>query len=347
MHDVNRALPAVLVLLVTVSGGAPARADVTIAAVGDNLFGRYKDDTRKYLPVVKDKDGDPYELVAASLQAADITFGNLETPVLPEPKDFSTYRSLTFRADPAKLALMIAAGFDVVSIANNHMNNMGYGAPAATRKNVEAAGLRAVGAGANEAEAYRPVLMTVNGRRCAFLAFTVHINGGLTTTKQGAIAYVDEKELVKKAVPQVIAARRYLGAEYVFVSIHWGQEGSEHPDGNQKKEARAIIDAGADVVLGHHPHVLQDVERYRGGLIIYSMGNFLFDAFQLSWRQSMIVHAELDGEGLMRHVGDVTIEPIQLGLPLHKPFPAAGKEYKALVKRLGKLAPGIALTAEP
>jgi poly-gamma-glutamate synthesis protein (capsule biosynthesis protein) len=337
---------ATLLLLLALSA-TTARADVTIAAVGDNLFGRYKDDTKKYLPVVSDKDGDPYELVASSLQGADLTFGNLETPAMDPPKEFSTYRSLTFRADPSKLALMAAAGFDVLSIANNHMNNMGYTAPAATRKNIEAAGLRAVGAGASEAEAYRPTMMVVNGKRCAFLAFTVIINGGLTTTKLGAIAYVEPKNLVKKVVPLVIAARRYLGAEYVFVSLHWGQESADHPDSEQRKEARAIIDAGADVILGSHPHVLQDVERWHGGLIIYSMGNFLFDAFQLSWRQTMIVHAELDGEGVERHVGDVTLEPISIGVKIHKPAPASGKEYQAIEKKLKSLAKGFTLTPEP
>jgi poly-gamma-glutamate synthesis protein (capsule biosynthesis protein) len=350
----RRAILVLTACACVASPGGAAEPGVRIAAVGDNLFGRYQDregEKTVYRRVV-DRGIDPYALVAASLRGADVTFGNVETPIMDEPERFTTFRSLVFRADVECAEQLAGAGFDVISIANNHMNNMGRTAPAATRKNVEAAGLRAAGAGATRDEAQRPVLMEIDGRRVAFLAYATILNGGPPETSVGAINYLPPAELLGRAVPAVVAARRYLGADLVVVSIHWGQESTDHPDGGQRKQARALVAAGADLVLGHHPHVIQDVEWMGPALVVYSMGNFLFDAFQVTWRQSMIVHATLADDrdlGLpFRRVADVELEPIQIKHPPdRRPRPATGGEYHAARKRIERLAPGIAIKPEP
>jgi len=106
-----------------------------------------------------------------------------------------------------------------------------------------------------------------------------------------------------------------------------------------------LVDAGADLVLGHHPHVLQDVERYHGGLIAYSLGNFVFDEGYLSRRQTVILHATLDGTGTLRRVTDVGLTPILIGHRDHIPRPATGNDWNDIEKKLAEIAPGIPLRA--
>jgi poly-gamma-glutamate capsule biosynthesis protein CapA/YwtB (metallophosphatase superfamily) len=319
--------------------------DVTIAAVGDILFGRY-DETKKYLPVPHVDD--PFTELAPELQAADLAFCNVESPVVVEPKSFGVYKRMTFRADPEKMTLVRNAGFDVVSLANNHMFNMKAAAVPDTVANVAAAGLRPGGAGKTPADAMRPVVLDVHGVRVAFLMFTVWNNTGKGGfTKEGALAFFEQEgKLEKTAVAEIRAARRYLGADFVIVSIHWGLEYHDHPHSGQEKLAAAMQEAGADLVLGHHPHVAQDVRWKRGSAVVFSMGNFLFDNPTLDRRETMIFHATLSAPGPLRHVSKVELEPLMIDRKTRAPGFARGKDYARWAKRLGKLAPGITILPE-
>jgi poly-gamma-glutamate synthesis protein (capsule biosynthesis protein) len=329
---------------------APARPkgphdDVTIAAVGDILFGRY-DETKKYLPVPHVDD--PFTELAPELRAADLAFCNVESPVVVEPKSFGVYKRMTFRADPEKMTLVRNAGFDVVSLANNHMFNMKAAAVPDTVANVAAAGLRPGGAGKTPADAMRPVVLDVHGVRGVFLMFTVWNNTGKGGfTKEGSLAFFEQEgKLEKTAAAEIRAARRYLGADFVIVSIHWGLEYHDHPHSGQEKLAAVMQEAGADLVLGHHPHVAQDVRWKRGQAIVFSMGNFLFDNPTLDRRETMIFHATLSQPGPLRHVSNVELEPLMIDRKTHAPGFARGKDYQRWAKRLAKLAPGITIHGE-
>lgn len=311
----------------------PTDDPIQIAAVGDILFGRYRR-SKRYRPTTTVLD--PFAFVRPLLSTADIAFGNVESPVMDEPARFGVWKSYTFRADPRAAAVLFGAGFDVVSIANNHMTNFGDGAPSTTRRHLAAAGLLPIGAGADTAEAYRPAVIDARGRRLAFLAFTTITNGRRTVTPTGAIAHTGSRGLLKKAVPAIRAARA-AGADFVVVSIHWGHERAPHPGTWQRRAARALVRAGADLVLGHHPHVVQDFERIGRGFVAYSLGNFLFSNRSAAQRRSVVLRASLLGQGESRRVGRVELVPIWAGTD-HAPRPATGRRYHQWRRTLATLA---------
>lgn len=244
----------------------PART--TIFAVGDIMLSRDVGST-----ILRKKDvGYPYLQTKEVIAAADIAFANLETPVTPGAP--VPTNSMSFRADPETVTGLAEAGFDVVSLANNHTPNEGEAGLRDTFKYLKAAGIAFSGAGLNEAEAYRPTVIEHDGVRFAFLSYndadTVPSRYFAGPDRAGT-AKMDTKRLVSD-----IAAAR-LKADVVLVSMHSGVEYELMPNARQIAFARAAVDAGADAVLGHHSHVIQKAEWYKGKLIFYGLGNFVFD----------------------------------------------------------------------
>jgi poly-gamma-glutamate synthesis protein (capsule biosynthesis protein) len=331
--------------------GGVARADdaadpqVTVAAAGDVLFGRYLTE-KNYSQVPREED--PFEDVSPFFKAADLAFVNIESPVTVQPKRFSVYHAMTFRAAPEKMKVVADAGIKEVSLANNHMFNMGAAAIPDSVKNCEDAGLRPLGAGATLAQALKPALIQIGNVRVAFLAYTLWSNSGSGVQKEGAIAFFQpEDKLIKAAAPMIHTMRRWMGADFVIVSIHWGTEYKEHPNGGQKQVAHALVDAGADLILGHHPHVVEDVEKYHGALIAYSMGNFIFDQFKLDQRQSIIVRATLAKSAeLFTYLKEEELVPVLIDTD-RTPRLVKGRAYKTWATRLGKMAKGIPIRPEP
>jgi poly-gamma-glutamate synthesis protein (capsule biosynthesis protein) len=315
----------------------PPNTDLTIAAVGDILWGRY--DENKKLMAVAHVD-DPFAEIAPVLKSADLAFCNIESPVVDEPKSFGVYKRMTFRAPPEKMAIMAAAGFKIASQANNHMFNMKAKSIPESVKNVAAAGMMPGGAGATPADAMRPVVVEVHGVRVAFLFFTVWNNtGGTGFQKDGSIAFFEQEgKLEKIAAKEVRAARRYLGADYVIVSIHWGIEYKPHPHDGQTHFAKVVVEAGADMVLGHHAHVIEDVKFIGPAVVFYSLGNFLFDNPHLDQRETMVALPHLKKiAGAIRWVDSVELEPVMIDLKTHQPKLARGKDGAKWRKRLGGL----------
>jgi len=327
---------------------APAHARrSTIAAVGDVMFGRYKlndEGERSYRPVVS---GEAFGYVAPMLSSADIAFANVETPVMTEPDSFRVHPRLTFRADPARAKELARAGFDVVSLANNHVHNLGGGGAPQSRMHLQAAGVASAGAGIDPIEAFRPAIQRAGGLQIAFLAFTVWHNARPPVAPDGAVAHLTEADLLLKVPGAVRAARAQLGVDFVVVSVHWGIEFEAHPTAKQVTAAHALVDAGADLILGHHPHVVQDFELYHGAVIAYSLGNFVFDEGFLSRRQTVVLHATFDGSGTFRRVTNVALTPILIGHRDHIPRPATGADYKQWQQSLRALAPGIEIRPAP
>jgi len=248
-----------------------------------------------------------FEGMRELVSSADVAFANLETPAswLGQPYPGKP-ENVTFRADPATLFGLSWAGFDVLSLANNHINDYGPRALTETLDYLDLLGLGRVGAGRDLAEARRPVIVERDGVRLAFLAYAepawsvVEARGAMEarvltrveTRLHGAPPPPasprdpdDARSSMVGVAPAVIAdmvadVRRALATldpDYLFVSVHWGDEHQNLPRAFQKAFGRAAVDAGATAVFGHHPHVLQSVERYGDGLIAYSLGNFVFD----------------------------------------------------------------------
>jgi poly-gamma-glutamate synthesis protein (capsule biosynthesis protein) len=209
--------------------------------------------------------------VSPVLRADDLTVGNLECVVAtcgtPAEKQY------TFRAQPSLLPGLRRNGIDAVSLANNHTLDYGREALLQTIQHVDAAGLHSAGAGRNLAAAARPAVIDVPGARVALLAASrVYPSpdwaaGAKTPGMLSGYAPARLLEAIRQARGE---------ADLVFVYLHWGVERAVMAHATQKQLARLCIDAGADVVVGTHPHVLQGFEYYRGKLIAYSLGNFVF-----------------------------------------------------------------------
>ncbi len=219
----------------------------------------------------------PFDRVAAQLQAGDITVGNIESALgdVGEP----VAKSYTFQAPPAAAESLAWAGFDVVSLANNHALDYGPSALLQGIELLQAQGVAVIGAGADAAAAHRPHLTTIKGIRLAFLGY-VHVpvewRGFVTESWTAG----PQTAGVAWGVPEVIAADVAAIApqvDHVVVVLHSGYEYQPAPSPPQVAAAEAAIGAGASLVIGHHAHILQGVAFRETGVIVYGLGNFAFE----------------------------------------------------------------------
>lgn len=213
----------------------------------------------------------PFARIAELSSGADVTVFNLESPFLKDADYRVPSGSFMFKADPRALAGLQAAGADVLSLANNHMMNMGAKGLDDTLSILQAAGIGSVGAGRNEEEAHRGYLWAGKGWKVAFLSYAYPEDNSVAKKERPGIANMDENNLREDI------ARWRSQADLVIVLMHAGIEYVSSPDKQQSAFARAAIDAGADAVIGHHPHWPQSWEIYRGKPIFYSLGNLVFD----------------------------------------------------------------------
>ena len=237
-------------------------------------------------------------LVAPALNDADITFGQLEA-------SYSTRGQIAvnltpgFRADPSMVPSIARAGFKVISVASNHSADYGHEAFMDTIQNLTDNGMQVIGGGKNIAEARKPAILEVKGTKIAFLAYNAILQPGYearknkpgmaplrvktfyehldwqpgTPSKVWTIADADD---VANLLDDVKKAKEK--ADIVIVSLHWGVHYMVgHVAMYQFDVGHKVIDAGADVILGHHPHNLNTIEMYKGKPIFYSLGNFAFD----------------------------------------------------------------------
>lgn len=249
-----------------------ASEEVSFVAVGDISYSRGVE-----WIVQKQKDTSyPFLKMQDYLKGADLVFGNLETPITRGQKiaDFA----MMFRSNPGTEQALWEAGFSILSLANNHTPNFGEQGLKDTFNYLEKAGIAYVGAGENEQEANRPVYVGVREMVFAFLAYSdadmVPASYEAGDTRAGTAFMRNEKmtEAVGEAKQK---------ADFVIVSMHAGTEYTDKLNDVQVNFAHAAIDAGADLVIGHHPHVLQALEQYKGKYIFYSLGNFVFDQMDL------------------------------------------------------------------
>lgn len=228
----------------------------------------------------------------AEIRAADYFVTNEEFPFstrgTPAPD-----KQFTFRVHPEKVKLMQEMGIDLVTLANNHALDYGRDAMLDTIDTLDHAGIRHVGAGKNLAEARKPAIVELNGRTFAFIGATRVYpeadwavgtdSAGMFSAYDGGAALAEEVKAVKQQ------------ADYVIAYVHWGIEREEMPNEVQKSIAHRLVDAGADLVVGAHPHVLQGLEYYQGVPIAYSLGNFVFGS---SIPSTALLQADVDDEGI-------------------------------------------------
>ncbi|MEW6554261.1 MAG: DUF5719 family protein [Actinomycetota bacterium] len=260
-------------------------APVTLAAVGDvnldlNQFGQgYSYDY-------------PWTGTAALLQSADLAFANLECTISfrgsPVPG-----KAFTFRGSPYALSAVRGAGIDVVSHANNHARDFGTEAILDSFFFLDNGAIGHCGSGVDYAAAHSPACVTASGLRVAFLAYN-DIDWPGWTAGPGYPGVANAAD--GAGIARDIAAARE-NADLVVVSFHWGTEREYTAGGRQRELARFSIDRGADLVLGHHPHVIQGFEVYRGRLIAYSLGNFVFNPGSPQCNFTILARITLDSGG--------------------------------------------------
>lgn len=254
----------------TVTGPLPKTASsrdelIELVAVGDIMLSRTVEERMDVL-------GSSYPFVPTAdlISSADIAIGNLESPLSAEGDPIG--KRFVFRAHPRHIAGLAWAGFDVLSLANNHLLDFGHQGLAQTMEVLRDNGLAYVGAGASYEEAHRPLIREAKGIRVAFLAYAaIRWRGSHEVPTVERIAFA-EVESVREDV-----RRAKQEADLVVVIMHLGTEYQAYPDEEQLAVSRAAIEAGACLVIGHHPHVVQGTAVYGEGFVAYSLGNFVFD----------------------------------------------------------------------
>lgn len=245
---------------------AQTKADtVSVLFVGDMVL----DD----LPGKAIEQGqDPFSAFASIFAKADIRIGNLECVVATTGKPVD--KNFTFRAHPRTLPIL-KKYFDALSIANNHSGDYGPAAFSEMLTFLDAHNIGRFGGGHNLAEAHMPFIIEKNGIRIALLGYSEFMPRSFEANLNTAgIAWSEDEHVVR----DIKAARQVYKADIVIPFMHWGWENEMKAGKRQRDLARIMIDAGADAVIGGHPHVIQDTEHYRGKPIIYSLGNFMMDA---------------------------------------------------------------------
>jgi poly-gamma-glutamate synthesis protein (capsule biosynthesis protein) len=284
---------------------------VTLAAVGDILL-----DRGVGRRIAARGPGYPFAHATASLRSADIAFGNIECPVSdegkPAPKPFS------FRASRRAASGLADAGFDVLSLANNHTLDCGRSGLADTMAFLRTEGIAWCGAGATASDAAAPRVLRRKGIRVALVGFCDIVqDASYPRSDLPGIAQASQ-DAVANAVRR---ARRM--ADAVVVSIHWGIEFTPRPTARQRALAVSAARAGADLVIGHHPHVLQGLQwvrrsSNRGALVAYSLGNFVFDPLRSPSNRTVVLTLSLGRTG----VRDARVTPWVIDDCRPKPAPA-------------------------
>ncbi len=260
---------------------------VIVAWGGDCVFGRA-------VALGSAKGGNPLSRVAPYLRAADLAVVNLEGPLTQAPR--ISRGPYDLRGDPAAAAYLAEAGVDLALVANNHTTDNGAAGLAETLAVLRSAGVEAVGGG-ELAAANSPALFTVRGVRLGVLAFDATGLGVPASPSAWGVARYDQQ-----------TARRELAAladrvDVRVVSLHWGVEDQVVPGQAQRSVAAELLSAGADLIVGHHPHVVQPIEWVaRPGrtpaLIAWSLGNLLFDALEPDRQRGMILETWLTKSGV-------------------------------------------------
>lgn len=269
--------------------GERAVTRIKLSAVGDIMLGG------SAAPEMQKYGYDhPFDAVREVFQDSHLVFGNLEGP-LTDAGQAEHDKRFVFRSPPRNVALALSnAGFNIVSLANNHSLDYGVEGLQHTMQALDAVGIHHVGAGMNVDEARTPVIVDRGGARVAFLAYSLTFPENFWAGENTPGTAFGHEDHLRADV-----ASAKLGADIVVVSFHWGREATTELRDYQRNLAHTAVDAGAVLVLGHHPHVLQGIERYKNGLILYSLGNFAFGSYSRRATRSVIAQCTFENAQLI------------------------------------------------
>lgn len=251
---------------------------ITIVAVGDISFGDYPFCPGFGIRSSLAKGQDPFQEIKKELTDidADLIFGNLETVLSDYGLDENDLSSWELRGNPSSLNTLRDTGFNILNLANNHIMQHGEVAFDETCANLHKQDIKVVGEKLPNSLGSKPVIISKRGITLGFLGYCFEEE----KNKDIAPKYSYGKEAIIKEDIRLLRAK----VDFVIVSCHWGLEFIQSPSPTTITLAHNMVDWGANLILGHHPHVLQGIEEYKNGLIVYSMGNFLFD---MLWHPSL------------------------------------------------------------
>ncbi len=303
---------------------------LTVAASGDVLG------DRRVGSFVDENGGEAvFAKVRPLLEPAHLAFVNLESP-LSERGTPDPHKEYTFLGRPALVDGLATAGIDVVSLANNHAVDYGPAALLDTIGLLDKAGVNHAGAGADAQAARAPALLITPAGVVAVLAFTEMIHPGFPATadRPGINPTTPDR---KKLLAEIAAAEET--ADFVIVSFHWGTEYTGKANADQRRLAHQAVDAGADLILGHHPHVIQGLELYKNRLIAYSLGDFVWNHHSRETGETFVLQVAMKaGEPPL-----VDVVPVYLDEATGVPAPVTGAEADAILSRLTRLSADLGL----
>jgi len=237
----------------------------------------------------------PFKNVKSVFRDKDILFGNLETVLSDQGKEVE--KATLLHISPDKVTYLKDAGFDVLNVANNHIMDLGWEGLNKTLEVLHQNHLSFIGAG-NRKFNHSYALVERKGIKLGFLGY---YKGGFKNFEKGIFIDRINNDDICRDIKNLKSK-----CDIAIVSLHWGIENVFYPSPKQIKLARNLIDAGSSLVLGHHPHVVQGIERYKNGLIVYSLGNFQF--IDDSSRDSIILTVIINKNG----IEDYKIIPVKI-----------------------------------
>jgi poly-gamma-glutamate synthesis protein (capsule biosynthesis protein) len=305
---------------------APVDGSFTVFAAGDVYLGSYiRSSVEEHGPE------HPFARLRAGIEEHDIAFANLESPISSRGTPINETKKPLFRISAEQARPLAHSGLDVMTVANNHTMDYRSDALEDTLSALDSLGIARTGGGLTPAEADAPAILEARGTRVVFLSYNKIVMPGMAVTPRGpgmSIYHLDE-------IVSDIRKHKREGV-VVLVSVHWGEQYVELPQSRQVKGAHAMIDAGADAVLGHHPHCPQSVEVYRGKPVFYSLGNFVFGLNPPRGRHNIAAVLRFDGDALT----GAEILPVH-GLFFqtdYQPYFLEGDEARRVVEHVAELS---------
>jgi poly-gamma-glutamate synthesis protein (capsule biosynthesis protein) len=270
-----------------------------------------------------------FKSVAPSFEKSDFGFVNLESP-LTTGGDAQGWKDVVIKGNPDLAPAMAESGINVVTMANNHAGDMGDSGLLDSIDYCEQNDIAVVGVGKDLKEAQGgAVLKNEDGTKVAFLGFSDVLPVGYpaTSTSPGTSPGRANIDAVKRAIK---TAKKK--ADFVVVGWHWNFEYKRAPSYLEESEGKAAVDAGADIVIAHHPHLLDGVEAYHGGLIVYSLGNLVFSGFSGETAETVLVRAKVSADGI-----DAQLIPV-VGGGSGVPSLAKGSQADGILQRVQGLS---------
>ena len=273
--------------LATIASGADSTETVSIVAAGDVMLGSWVQN------VIFENGWDyPFRNIDSILTQADIVFANLEAPF--GTKDSAAFeKTYTFQVAPDLVKVLTAGKINVVSVANNHILDFGVEDLFETMTLLNQNNIQYSGAGKNLPEARQPARMEAKGKKIAVACYSLTFPEEFWATDTTAGTCFPFDTFFYDDLRKFKAEN-----DLVIVSFHWGGELLQYPKPYQLELAHNAIKVGADLVIGHHPHVVQGIELYRGKMIVYSLGNYIFGSYSESVKESMLLKFYFGTNGL-------------------------------------------------